>query len=314
MDADFAKLAYELGIKGRIAGNQMYSRCPLHKDRTPSFSLNLRTGVWTCHYGCGPETGRDFAKLVQLVLECSAREAEQWIVVNWKKPDVQQLYTRIIEMLSSDAPSANPEQSTVDEDYFLALPKNVLPVEFLHRGFSWDVIRKFDIRWDSAREAVVIPVYDHVGDFRGVVARLMRPKPWQGKYDNTAGMAKNHILFGLGPQHTAGAIILVEGPLDAIWIQQCGYSAVAMFGTQLSQEQIRLLQVWRVNEIVLLLDNDEAGAKAQSRIGQQLRSSGWLFSQITTAAYPPGKKDANECTPEELTQMLVARSPLTPGV
>lgn len=312
--ADYVKLAYELGIKGRIAGNQMYSRCPLHKDNSPSFSLNLRTGAWTCHFGCGPENGRDFPKLAQLVLNLTAREAEQWVISNWKKPDAEMLYTRIIEMLSKATPSANPVERVNDEPYFTSLPKNVLPVQFLQRGFTWETVRKFDMRWDAAREAVVIPVYDHLGEFKGVVARLMRPRPGQGKYDNTIGLPKSHILFGLGPQHVGGAIILVEGPLDAIWLQQCGYSAVAMFGTTLSEEHIRLLQLWRVYEIVVLTDNpllDKAGAKAQKTIGGQLRKSGWLSSQITTAAYPVDKKDANDCTPQELNQMLAARRPLS---
>lgn len=312
--ADYLKLAFELGIKGRIAGEQLYTRCPLHKDNSPSFSLNTRTGAWTCHFGCGPETGRDFPKLVQLVLDISAREAEQWVISNWKKPDAQTLYKRIVEALSRSTPNAKPAEQVNDQDYFYSLPRNVLPIEFLNRGFTWDVIRRFDIRYDAAREAVVIPVTDHLGDFRGVVARLMRPKSWQGKYDNTVGLPKSQVLFGLGPQHVGGAIIVAEGPLDAIWLQQHGYAAVAIFGTTLSDEHTRLLLKWGVHEIVIMTDNpvmDKAGAKARAKIGEQLRKAGWLSSQITTIDYPAGKKDANDCTPQELNQILAARRPLS---
>jgi DNA primase len=27
--------------------------CPFHDDRRPSFSVNMREGVWFCHAGCG---------------------------------------------------------------------------------------------------------------------------------------------------------------------------------------------------------------------------------------------------------------------
>lgn len=36
-------------------------KCPLHADRSPSFSVNLEKGVWTCHAGCG---GGDIIDLV----------------------------------------------------------------------------------------------------------------------------------------------------------------------------------------------------------------------------------------------------------
>ena len=34
-------------------GRQAYGRCPLHEDKVKSFSVNLATGQWFCHAGCG---------------------------------------------------------------------------------------------------------------------------------------------------------------------------------------------------------------------------------------------------------------------
>ena len=33
-------------------GDQMYACCPLHPEKTPSFTVNKNTGEWYCH-GCG---------------------------------------------------------------------------------------------------------------------------------------------------------------------------------------------------------------------------------------------------------------------
>ncbi len=48
------EVAQHLGLRQiRIAGKQLYACCPLHADRTPSFSMNLETTEWKCHAGCG---------------------------------------------------------------------------------------------------------------------------------------------------------------------------------------------------------------------------------------------------------------------
>lgn len=37
----------------RQAGNELVTKCPLHKDSKPSFSFNPQTNLWKCHAGCG---------------------------------------------------------------------------------------------------------------------------------------------------------------------------------------------------------------------------------------------------------------------
>ncbi len=42
------------------SGPQVMAKCPLHGDRSASLSLNLETGGWTCHGGCGNGWTVDF--------------------------------------------------------------------------------------------------------------------------------------------------------------------------------------------------------------------------------------------------------------
>lgn len=49
--------------KLRMQGKKGTGKCPLHKDRTPSFSVDDEKGVWKCH-GCG-EGGDVFAYLMK---------------------------------------------------------------------------------------------------------------------------------------------------------------------------------------------------------------------------------------------------------
>jgi 5S rRNA maturation endonuclease (ribonuclease M5) len=41
------------GIKLIGAGSERKCKCPLHKDKSPSMSVNLKMQVWTCYAGCG---------------------------------------------------------------------------------------------------------------------------------------------------------------------------------------------------------------------------------------------------------------------
>jgi len=45
------------------SGNQISGFCPLHDDRNPSFSYNIRTGLFKCFSGCGEGDAADYAKL-----------------------------------------------------------------------------------------------------------------------------------------------------------------------------------------------------------------------------------------------------------
>ena len=62
-------------IRGR-RGNQVHALCPFHEDRSPSLSVNLRTGLWKCWAGCGSGNAPQFEERRS---GCSKSEA--WSVV-----------------------------------------------------------------------------------------------------------------------------------------------------------------------------------------------------------------------------------------
>lgn len=41
------------GVKLVGSGMHVKARCPIHKDRNPSMSVDLERGLWNCHAGCG---------------------------------------------------------------------------------------------------------------------------------------------------------------------------------------------------------------------------------------------------------------------
>ena len=95
----------------------------------------------------------------------------------------------------------------------------------------------------------------------------------QAKYLNgpeTPVFAKSRMLYGLGQAWQAitraGRAVVVEGYTDCILAHQAGFpETVAVLGTAFGDLHLRLLQRY-TNQVVLLLDGDEAGRRRATEL------------------------------------------------
>jgi DNA primase len=174
-----------------------------------------------------------------------------------------------------------------------------VPQYILDRGFTLDTLKEWGVGYDSITNTAVLPVRVD-GKLIGLIRRKISTQDDGPKYLYTSGMRKSEVLFGLDKalKFNSNKIILVEGPLDAMWLHQYGYPAVAILGAGISQEQATLVRkhFW---EVVLAFDSDSAGQKAIAIGARAL--SGLRTSSITL---PPEKKDVQECTEDELVDVF----------
>lgn len=290
-------LAAQLGIVGTISGKEMRARCPLHSDNHPSFSMNINQGVWVC-FGCN-ERG-EFTRLVELVLSCSKNEAYQWVQSNGQLSSVEQLSRAFATAMDSPIGQYITDPDTKWERHYESIDNKIMPLWFLKRGFTWDTINSWGIKYDPMMDSVIVPVYWE-DKLVGTVTR--NTKENLPKYQNSPGLPRAEILFGkINPN--AKRIYLVEGLLDCIWASQCGHTALSLLGTSISNRQILILRKYRFGQIVLALDNDEAGKKATQNLVMRLKDGGWLLPQLSIVKWPEGVKDANDCTPEQLREVF----------
>ena len=86
--------------------------------------------------------------------------------------------------------------------------------------------------------------------------------------------------------------------LDALSFWTVGKYAVALngLGNDLQFKQLRELPC---RKIILATDMDERGLAARKRIRQNMQNT----KIITEYIFPKGRKDANECTKEELINL-----------
>lgn len=303
---EFTSLAANLGIAGFIQGEEYRAKCPFHDDTHPSFSMNIESGLWVCHRGCG---SGNIWQLVEKVLNCTSIEARDWVLTNSRQGSANSLARALsLSLMMPGSPNYLPPDMGWHSRY-QALDNKAMPLWFLERGFSWKTVEHWDIRYDPAMDAVVIPVvWD--GELVGSITRSYNGTP---KYLNSPGLPRSEILFGeINTQ--LNRIILCEGVLDTIWSWQNGYNTAGLLGTFISQKQIEILRGYGFGEIILALDNDEAGRKGTREATNKLVKAGWMEPQITTIQFPDGIKDLNDCDPNVLEKLYEERKVVNGGI
>ena len=178
------------------------------------------------------------------------------------------------------------------------------------RGLTDEIIELFDIGYDKDTDCITFPVRDINGNTLFVARRSVKSKffnypngvekPLYGLYElYTCGMST--AVYGrgsakLGPLFTE--IIVCESMLDALSFWTVGKYAVALNGVE-SELQIKQLKELPCRKIILATDSDEKGMLARQRIRKKIGSR----KLITEYIFPKGRKDANECTKEELLSL-----------
>ncbi len=150
--------------------------------------------------------------------------------------------------------------------------------------------------YDRFRSRIMFPIRDARGRIQGFGARALRPDQ-RPKYVNSPESelySKRRTLYGIELARPAiakaGRALVVEGYTDVIGCHQAGIrDAVAVMGTAITPEQVKLLSAY-AEEAVLALDADRAGREAMLRAegvasGKRLR--------LRVARMPAGKDPAD---------------------
>lgn len=174
------------------------------------------------------------------------------------------------------------------------------------RGFTPETMQRFHLGYDGQRHCVTIP-YNPKGSYYST--RSTRPD--ERAHSNLKGVPMP--LFNAAALYSGETCFVVESPLCAISIEQCGLSAVALSGTG---GKARLLDQLRKKPttaaLILCLDNDDAGRKAAEDLGPKLEELGMFCVNGTSAVLgderDSGKesfrKDPNEILQKDGTEAL----------
>ena len=165
---------------------------------------------------------------------------------------------------------------------------------FLGRLITEESVRKFSLGFSEKQDMVTIPVASPDGIDIGFVGRSIEGKDFK----NTPGLPKSKTLFNLHRVKTSSKVYVVESSFDAIRLDQCGFSAVATLGANVSNYQIELLQKY-FNNIIVIADNDEAGGNMKNRIVER------LGSRVSVLQLNKEYKDIGDMADEDIKKLDV---------
>jgi DNA primase catalytic core len=119
---------------------------------------------------------------------------------------------------------------------------------------------------------LLIPVYDPFGALDGFITRAIEPNITP-KYLYSKGLERGAYFFNFNEAKRENTLVIVEGVIDALLLTQRGIrGAVACGGNIPTESQINnALKYGKVKNIILCLDNDDAGRKGTERAIELLK-------------------------------------------
>ncbi len=146
--------------------------------------------------------------------------------------------------------------------------------------------------YDRFRHRILFPISDPQGAIIGFGGRTMGDS--DAKYVNSPESPlynKSAVLFGLFQARDAiratHRVVLVEGYFDAIAAHKAGVkNVVAVSGTALTEEHVKIIKRY-ADEVVLCLDQDNAGQLAAGRAFDLLAKAQLTILSVTLPAKDP---------------------------
>jgi len=243
---DWTQALLNLGIDVPVGSDEISILCPFHDDNSESCSINLDKGVWICFAGCGQGSLKSF---IQEYKDWNFKQVNQYLV-GYKDTHSKRLFIEPPLVEEGPLPEVN-----------VPFKLGMVPKWIFDRGFDKQSMKKW-LCGITPANGLIIPVKDI--NFR-TVGWITRQEKQIPKYLYSKGLKKSHILFGQPYIRDCEYVCVTEGPLDAMWLNQLGFPAVALLGMSMSEKQKDLILTLPTKEIILCLDNDEAGQRGKKR-------------------------------------------------
>ncbi len=205
----------------------------------------------------------------------------------------------------------------------LFAPEGREVLDYLHsRGWTDSEIQEAELGFISTGEATTINAQRSIGDFYtlsiplrsgsilyGFKFRTIRKETnGQDKYTYLYGTEKRTNLFNLtGIQQEDGAIVVVEGELDALHAQVRGIKGVvATGGGKLTEELLATATGRGIKRITLLFDKDERGAKF---VRESINIAHYRGISVLVATFPDGETLSDGRAIHDIDEYLQAHTP-----
>lgn len=289
---DFERVLAHYGVEVKRWGGQHLGFCPLpdHKGRknSPSFSANLKRGIFQC-FGCGAKgNALEFAALMEqvdlhdgtafreLALEVQRRFCPETIQLDDRKAEPAKAKPKEAE---TTGPTDAPALVNAPLDFELKGLDAAHPY-LLGRGFKPDTIAHFGLGYCSRgllKGRIAIPLQDTDGQLIGYAGRVVddstvnedtpryRFPGTRERSGQKLEFRKSVFLYnGHRLREPVADLLMVEGFASVWWLHQLGRTnVVATMGADCSARQAELIValLQPTGRVWLMPDGDEAGER-----------------------------------------------------
>ena len=285
------------------AGREFKACCPFHNEKTPSFYVNDDKGFYHC-FGCQAHgdairflTDAGGLPFMDAVKELAAKAGMEVPAADPKSRDRAERSAGLHEVMEAaqswfaealDGVEGGEARKYLKERGISDATKKRFGFGFApdSRGKLKKALEKFGVDklveaglliqaegkepYDRFRGRLTYPIKDPRGRVIAFSARILgQGEPKYLNSPDTPLFDKGRTLFNLdlasSASRKAGRILIVEGQMDAIALDQAGIGeVVAPLGTSLTESQLERL--WRLDpQPICCFDGDSAGQKAAVR-------------------------------------------------
>jgi DNA primase len=299
--------------------NNIGGPCPFHKDgqeQTPSFYMNVNSGVYYCH-SCGAK-----GTLVQFLKAMRTSTSEIDRILGDMEPESRQATQKRVY-----GPDLNKAEHRLNEGLLGVF--DYCPVDLVDDGFDETTLRTLEVGFDKHQQRITFPIRDLHGHLVGISGRAVdgafpRYKVYKSKdvlryapddhevkarykrYD----IKSHHYIWNMHNVYPGlfmgdiNTLVIVEGYKACIWMIQHGVdNCVALQGSKMSLQQKRILS--RIDATILIfLDHDKAGVLGTNDIVLQLTRLGKRVLICPYPHYVEGKVQPDDLDEEEVMDAL----------
>lgn len=284
------------------AGHRYKGLCPLHKEKTPSFSVDPSKGLFYC-FGCGAggdairlhmlTSGDDFPAAIESLaqkygiplpsrrarssegprepdLRPALEAAEGFFRDQLQRSPFARRYLEERKMPAELVEEFGLGYAPDDWRQLLEALSRKIPAKELEAAGLITTSERSDRPYDRFRNRLIFPIRNPSGRLVGFGGRTLGDD--RAKYINTSETAQFHksrLLYGLAEgkreMRDHGVAVLTEGYFDVLGTVASGFpGAVASMGTSLTAEQSKLLARF-CDQVIIAYDGDDAGEAAARR-------------------------------------------------
>lgn len=311
---------YGLIEKFKRNGDSLSGPCPIHKGNNPTqFRVSISKNVWNCFSECkhGGNVLDFIARMDNVSIHAAAMKAIEWfnldeetMSANSDEESEEQPATPTKRSASKPKPAPKPESTTPNKPLKFRLDK--LDREHLYlkeRGLTQETIVDFGIGFCAKgvmADRIAIPIHNPNGEVVAYAGRFPgEPAEDTPKYKLPQGFRKSLELFNIDravKESSETPWVIVEGFFDCMWLHQHACrKAVALMGSSMSTAQEDLLRqhIGPTDQIILMLDEDEAGCAACEDIAVRLCQ----FAYVRIHAFGKEGMQPEQLTAEEIVQI-----------